>query len=204
MHSYSTDVSRLKIISKIGTASFLVSILLINLLNTSIQKIMMWMPYLDKIPYIPSLAIFGSLFALFYFIFDKVLWNITVKGISVSNTPNLHGEWKGHVVSKYEDRTTKTDVTVEIEQTWTSISITLKTTDSRSRSAAASIFTSESQLVYYYFNIPRSTTIESMHKHYGVATLNIIGNSKLEGEYFNCPDRGTYGDIFLEKVKKTQ
>ncbi|WP_048178422.1 hypothetical protein [Methanosarcina sp. MTP4] len=202
MHSYSTDVSRLKIISKIGTASFLASILLINFFDTIIQKIIMWIPYLDKTPYISSLAIFGCIFALFYFLFDKVLWNVTVKGISVSKTPDLTGEWKGYVVSKCEGKTTKTDVTVEIEQTWTSISITLKTTASRSRSAAASIFTSESQLVYYYFNVPRSTTVESMHKHYGVTTLNIIGNSKLEGEYFNCPDRGTYGDIFIEKVQK--
>lgn len=203
MHSYSTDVSRLKIISKIGAASFLVSLLLIKLFNTLIQKILTLAPYLDKTPYISSLTIFGVSFTFFYFVFDKVLWKISIKGTTLSKTPNLRGKWSGYVIVKRDGKRAKTYLDIEIKQTWTLISITLKTknSSSRSRSVAASIFTSEDQLIYYYFNVPCSTYEESMHKHYGVTTLNIIENKKLEGEYFNCPDRGTYGDIFLEKMQ---
>jgi hypothetical protein len=160
--------------------------------------VVVFIPYLDKAPSPPTLAIFGSIFLLFYITFDKIIWNISVKGSRLSKTPDLRGEWKGHIFTDYNGGT-ETDVKVKIEQTWTSISIVLETENSKSKSLAASILTSESRLVYYYFNEPRFTSIETMHKHYGVTTLDIIDSNQLEGQYFTCRDRKTYGEIYLKK-----
>jgi hypothetical protein len=200
MHSYSTDVNRLSVLSRIAGLSFLTCLLLTGILNNIIQKVVAFIPYLEKAPSLPTLAIFGSIFALFYLTFDKVLWRFSVRGLDLSKTPDLRGDWEGYIVTDY-DVGEKIDVKVKIKQTWTSIEIMLETKNSISRSHAASIVTSESRLLYYYLNEPNSNSIETMHLHYGVATLNILDSNKLEGQYFTGRDRKTCGDMYLQKCK---
>lgn len=198
MHSYSTDVNRLIVVSKIAGLSFLTCLLLIGILNDIIQEVVAFIPYLDKTPSLPTLAIFGLIFGLFYLIFDKILWRISVRGMKLYKIPDLRGEWKGHIATDYNGGT-EIDVKVKIEQTWTSIEIILETENSRSRSLTASIVTSESRLLYYYLNEPHSNSVGTMHLHYGVTTLNIL-NNRLEGQYFTSRDRKTCGDIYLQKI----
>jgi hypothetical protein len=200
MHSYSTDVNRLSVLNRIAGLSFLTCLVLTGILNNVIHKLVAFIPYLEKVPSLPALAIFGSIFALFYLAFDKVLWRISVGGLDLYKTPDLRGSWKGYIVTDY-DVGAKIDIEVKIKQTWTSIEITLETKNSRSRSHAASIVTSESRLLYYYLNEPNSNSVETMHLHYGVATLNILDSNKLKGQYFTSRDRKTCGDIYLQKFK---
>lgn len=198
MHSYSTDINKLTLLSKIAVFSLLASLLLSSILNYLLQKAVALFPYIEIPTSISLKSLFGVIFLLFYLLFDEIVWKTSVRGLTLSKTPDLRGEWKGHVVTDYNGGT-EIDVKVKIEQKWTSIAITLETENSRSKSLAASILTSESRLIYYYFNEPRSTSLETMHKHYGVTTLDIIDSNKLEGQYFTCRDRKTYGEIYLKK-----
>jgi|GEM_PF-477780 len=202
MHSYSTDENRFTIVKKIGIISFLLSLFLVWTLNTLTSKFISLIHYSGKIPSISSIFIFGSLFAAFYYLLDRLAWKICVMGFSCSKIPNLSGEWIGHIKSSHKEGTA-IDAKVKIEQTWTSISIILETEKSKSKSFTASILTSESRIFYHYLNEPKFTTESTMCIHYGVTGLDIKSNKELEGFYFTDRGRKTYGEIYLTKLSRS-
>ncbi|WP_319509122.1 hypothetical protein [uncultured Methanolobus sp.] len=182
----------------VGVASFAVTLLLLKIFNVIVDCINS-LPYVSYIPYIPQIATFGFVYLFFFKLFDRRLWKKSLFGFSFSQIPNLAGSWKGHIKSNYNEGT-KTDITVDIEQTWSSISIILKTATSKSESEVASISLSKSRLVYQYFNEPSSNSAKSMHKHYGFTFLDFENDNSLKGSYFTCRDRQNNGDIYLRRI----
>ncbi|SDF29958.1 hypothetical protein SAMN04488589_0272 [Methanolobus vulcani] len=199
MHSYSIDEKRIKILSSIGSLAFIASLIILKIFNPIVDNINA-LPYINHVPYIPQLATFGFLYMLFFYLLDRVLWKISLKGFRLSKVPDLNGKWKGHIITSHNSRY-KIDITVDIQQTWSSISIILKTNTSKSKSEVASISLSESRLVYQYVNEPSSNSAETMHKHYGITFLDFEEINTLKGSYFTCRDRQTHGDIFLKRSK---
>uniref|UniRef100_UPI00373FCA6D Cap15 family cyclic dinucleotide receptor domain-containing protein n=1 Tax=Methanosarcina barkeri TaxID=2208 RepID=UPI00373FCA6D len=138
---------------------------------------------------------FAIVFMIFFYSYDRYLWKL-----KFSKIPNLSGKWNGRIKTSY-GKGEEIDVEVNIKQTWSSISIVLKTSNSKSKSKTASISLSEARLVYQYFNEPLSSSVATLHKHYGVTFLDFDEIDRLEGSYFTCKDRQTHGEIFLERKK---
>ena len=94
--------------------------------------------------------------------------------------------------------------TIEIEQTWDEILVSLDGAESPSHSHSASILVDEKAwptLSYNYLN-EGGKTRDDVKPHYGSATLEYYSeNDKLEGQYVNRPDhRGTHGIMELYRV----
>lgn len=198
MHSYSIDEKRIKILSSIGSLAFIVTIVLAKIFTSFVGNINDFF-HLNHSLSIPQLAIFGLAYISFFYFFDRYLWKKSLFAFRFSQIPYLEGAWKGHIKSSYNGGT-KTDIRVDIEQTWSSISIILKTATSKSESEVASISVSKSRLVYQYFNEPSSNSAKTMHKHYGFTFLDFENGNSLKGSYFTCRDRQNNGDIYLKRT----
>lgn len=196
MHPYSTDSKRIKVLGSIGSLAFITSIVILKLLNSFVDYFNS-LPYFSRIPYIPQMSFFAVVFMLFFYSYDRYLWKFLWK-LKLSQIPNLNGKWNGYIKTSHSEGK-EINVEVNIKQTWSSIFIVLKTSDSKSKSETASISLSESRLMYQYFNEPLSSSVETLHKHYGVAFLDFDEINRLEGSYFTCKDRQTHGEIFLER-----
>lgn len=199
MHSYSIDKKRINIFKIIGTTSLIFSSLLLKLVN-GILDIINSLPYINYFPLISQLSMFGLFFCILYILFEKCLWKFEIFGFRMSKIPDLNGTWAGKIISNHGGRH-EIDVTVTIEQTWSKMSIILKTANSKSKSKSASMFIKEKRLCYHYLNEPSSITPDTMSKHYGVAYLDFDEDGTLEGNYFNDWERGTFGKITLEKLE---
>ena len=193
MHSYSIDDKRIKILGSIGGVSFLVSFFILEKINGFVDSIN-GLPYINDIPYIREISTFGAVFMAVFYLFDRLLWKF-----KLSKIPNLNGDWEGKIETSHNGK--EFDIKVNIKQTWSSISIILETANSRSKSEVASISISKSRLVYQFFNEPLFITEKTLHKHNGITFLNFEGNDILNGHYFNDRDRGTYGDLYIERIK---
>lgn len=193
MHSYSIDNKRIKVLASIGGISYLVSFFILEKINGFIDSIN-GISYINGIPYIREISIFGTVFMILFYLFDRHLWNH-----KLSKIPNLSGEWKGKTKTSYDEK--EYEVKVNIKQTWSKISVILKTADSSSKSEVASILMLKSRLVYQFFNEPSSSSKETLHKHYGITMLDFKEKNILEGFYFTDRDRKTQGDIYLQRIK---
>lgn len=143
-----------------------------------------------------SIALYGLLF----WAFDRAVWKLRVGSWRLSVIPDLSGSWTGTVTSSH-DRTVTHQCECTIKQTWSNLSVTFETDQSRSTSTWGALLTEDSSdcgLMYGYLNEPTSSAASSMHAHRGYATLRwTIDFAKLEGEYFTGRDRRTSGDIHL-------
>ena len=153
-----------------------------------------------KITYtVTSLAVFSILFWLF----NKFIWRIMTK---LLNVPDLNGIWncKGHSFNSATKDEVDWNSVIEIKQIWSKIAIYQRTKDSDSHSVSVigSIKIEESGevlLSYVYENTPRINTPDLI-KHKGLVTLRFNKyRAKASGDYFNEPNRCTYGTMELEK-----
>lgn len=198
MHSYSTDEKRINVMKYIGLISVLLTSVFVTIINWLVDYINK-LSYIDLISPISIIAIFGFVFLLVFYLFDRYLWKISKAGLKLSKIPNLNGVWKGKIQTNYVEGM-EIDADVEIKQTWSSISIVLKTKNSKSSSEVAFIATSKSQLIYHYFNQPSNISDKNLHKHYGTVFLDLEGNDNLNGFYFTDRDRKTQGNICLNRT----
>ena len=190
MHSYDLE-GRAKIY--IGLAAL--SILPVWLLDTGLSAInyepQWWL----------STPSFAGFYSVLYWLFNCYVWRWGfLRKLRILNVPDLNGEWGGMIQSSSHKNVTQ-QFTVIIMQSWSRISITLETRESRSRSNVASLKVSDSpfpELIYTYTNEPKSNSPNTMHIHRGVAFLE-YKNLNLEGGYFTGRDRNTYGQIRLKR-----
>ena len=96
-------------------------------------------------------SILGT-FGVFFYAFDRWLWRKRLfRLIGWTAVPDLKGSWVGTAQETSTADRDAVDVTVEIEQNWSSISIVLTGNDSRSVSTVAGFETKEAgptRLVY--------------------------------------------------------
>jgi hypothetical protein len=102
----------------------------------------------------------------------------------------------------------KTNVEVEIEQSWRKMIVKLEGDDSSSRSLGASIITQQGRpkLTYYYLNEPDYDAPDSYTMGYGTTSVKLYegegdnNEDVLDGIYYTGPDRGEHGKIHLTRV----
>lgn len=146
------------------------------------------------------LAVFGVL----YLIFDKWLWKREwIRRMLL--VPNLNGAWScsGHTKTREGlPVDTPWDAEILIVQSWSRISVCLKTKTSASHSIAASLYLEPGRgyrLIYHYDNKPRVGASE-LRRHNGLADLMFDDSgASAEGQYFTDGDRMTVGEMHLTR-----
>lgn len=140
----------------------------------------------------------GAIFTLLYYLFDNFFWKIKIFG-----NVDLSGKYQCEGVSKDKSQKEKDrfTATIIIKQTWTKISVNLKTDKSYSDSFMAKISQNgvgDIRLDYCYTNNTDQTNKDMVSRHTGTAT--IIFSSEIKGKYYNQPDdRMRYGELVLTK-----
>ena len=140
----------------------------------------------------------GAIFTLLYYLFDNFFWKIKIFG-----NVDLSGKYQCEGVSKDKSQKEKDrfTATIIIKQTWTKISVNLKTDKSYSDSFMAKISQNgvgDIRLDYCYTNNTDQTNKDMVSRHTGMAT--IIFSSEIKGKYYNQPDdRMRYGELVLSK-----
>jgi len=160
----------------------------------------------------------GIISSALYIGFTRYLWRWRwLHDNGVISIPDLNGTWEGYLYTSADadsisdeqivtegrqiDGLTKQETSIEIEQSWDRIRVTLQGPESPSYSRAATILVSEKAwptLSYNYWN-EGSPTNDDLDPHYGTAVLEYNKEEdKLEGKYYNRPDqRGTHGILEL-------
>ena len=147
----------------------------------------------------PSILFF---YGLLFVVFDKWSWKFFRK-IGFVKTPNLNGEWKGHLKSSFDEHSYEIKTTLKIFQTWTRIKILLTTEQSSSQSETASIIIDAPEgkyLSYQYINEPKPNAVKTMSIHRGTARL--LFNEKentFSGEYYSGRDRQNFGSLYFKR-----
>lgn len=199
MHPYATDSNETKSVPLYIAA---LSIIAAYMLPVGLKAAHIEVPWWVDAP-----SVVGF-YALFFTGFDRWLWRTAlVRKAGLVKLPDLNGTWIGYVASSFDEHSYKHDAQLYISQTWTRISITLKTDRSQSHSLIGGIITQNATaniLGYEYANEPRANAISTMHAHRGTSRLvlsRVDDVCVLEGDYYTGRDRQNYGIIHFEKSK---
>lgn len=198
MHPYATNSNERKIVP---LCLAFISILAAWGLNRVFELTGLNLPWWADVPS------FVFIYSFFYFLFDKFIWKFSLlHKIKVVRIPDLNGDWEGHSISSFDEHSTKYKGTLKIHQSWTHISIILKTEYSKSHSLTASISIDnfmETILTYEYLNVPLPNAEKTMHIHRGTVRFSLETDSKaLDGEYYSGRDRQTFGISRFERVQE--
>jgi hypothetical protein len=197
MHGYSTDSDEKRVVplflAGLAIALAWMSSYLLAVTHFSV-------PWWADAP--SSMFFYGVVYALF----DRYLWGCPLmRKLGLVKTPNLTGCWRGYLTSSFDNHAKRHDLSVEIFQSWTQISILFSTVTSVSRSCVAVIQVSDPEgvaLIYQYENQPLADAMRTMHMHYGTAMLRML-DGRLTGDYYAGRDRGTFGRISCRKLPRT-
>jgi len=145
--------------------------------------------------------VFGAVF----WVFNEHLWKCKyIRNILLM--PDLNGTWECTGSTKIKNgETANYNWTAEltITQSWSKISVRLKTKDSVSHSTAASITRLEGQgfkVLYHYQNSPTAIA-DNLNKHDGASEIIFDTNcSTGSGHYFTDRHRSTVGKMDLRKL----
>ena len=156
------------------------------------------------------LANVPTLLTLLGVAFDLWLWRIPLLG-GVHRRPRIYGTWQTTITPHpdshidNEENRGPIEATVEIEQSFWSLTVTLKTAESESISRAESIAPdggskTRKVLTYVYTNTPQLAVRHRSPIHVGAANLTIEGvqPDALRGTYWT--DRLTVGDLELRRL----
>jgi hypothetical protein len=197
MHPYATDSNETKAIPLYLAA---LSVVAAYLLHVILEKYKLAVPW-----WIDAPSVIGF-YGLFYIVFNNWLWRTSlVRKIGLVKLPDLNGTWTGYIASSFDEHAGRHNGQLLINQTWTRISITLKTDNSQSHSLIGGIITQNAAanvLDYEYSNEPRSHAVATMHAHRGTARLILNKNNDLwilEGDYYTGRDRQNYGTLHMER-----
>jgi hypothetical protein len=195
MHGYSTDTDEKRVVILFLAA---LAIALAWVSSNLLAAIHLAMPWWADAP--SSMFFYGVLYALF----DRHLWRHPfMRKLGLVKTPNLTGCWRGYLTSSYDNHSKRHDLSVDIFQSWTQISILFSTVTSVSRSCVAVIQVSDPEgiaLIYQYENQPLADATRTMHMHYGTAMLRMLNGNGLTGDYYAGRDRGTFGRISCHRL----
>lgn len=158
-----------------------------------------------KVSYLQPYSFAVSIVILFFIAFDRWLWRIPPIARAL-HYPVLWGTWKGQLRSTWIDPSTgqgtePIDVFLVIRQTYSTVSITLMTKESSSRSLVASLDTPNDDIAgisSIYQNIPRTLIQRTSRIHHGSLMLEVHGSpaNHLAGSYWT--DRDTKGELVLD------
>lgn len=142
---------------------------------------------------------------------DRYFWHVRLAQELGSVPRDLRGTWKGTLTIHWVDPATGASPAPKpaylvVRQSSSTVSITMFTDESRSRSSLGNVSTHDElpSLDYMYFNRPRNAIEARSRRHSGSTALYIIGNpvTRMTGHYWT--DRDTRGDLdFVERVHKS-
>lgn len=145
------------------------------------------------------------IYGLIHYFYNNRLWKLKLFGVRFSYIPNCNGTWFGEIESTFQ-RGTKIFGMLQINQTWSKISLYFKneTSESFSRMASLNITSGPSQgLIYEYANEPRTNASETMHSHRGFAFLKLsTDGERLDGDYYTGRDRNYQGTMSFQMVSR--
>ena len=149
---------------------------------------------------VSAMAVYGFLYALF----NQSIWRWPWAR-ALLLVPNLNGTWECEGSTVCKNGTAAGwpwTGTVTIRQSWTKIVVTLTTSQSTSRSIAASLYEEPGagyRLIYHYDNKP-GVAESDLCRHTGLCSLlfDEHGNSAA-GDYFSDKDRMTVGTMKLRR-----
>ena len=189
MHPYSTYESRVRVYSLLAILSVAFAWLM-ALIASSFD-------YPQWLVSAPSVL---GVYTLLYLVFDRWFWRTALAQRSeLAGVPDLSGVYDGKLTSTFKDDAGNNmvrDISLEIQQTWTRISVEMNVTSGSSTSRSISAIGSISQdgtstrLVYLYQNkVNPGIADDDMRDHEGAADLRIKPDRTLEGTYFNARNR---------------
>lgn len=195
-HPYSTDSSERETVPLYIAGAAIASALALGW----IFKALSWLPpaWIDA----PSTIAF---YGIYYQLFRVWIWRWPLlRTFGIIKIPDLRGEWRGHVVTTYDEHSGKHEVHVSIQQTWTDMRVLLKSAYSQSTSLIGGIVTRDAVVLSYeYLNEPLPSAAGTMHAHRGSARLILSDDGLfLDGDYYTGRDRTNYGALFLRKKGK--
>ena len=157
------------------------------------------------------LAFLPTLIVLLFAAFDTLLWRIQPIRFAVRKRPRLRGTWQGTLSSQQRTRGGKEinrpdiPIFLAMRQSFTELSITLLTSESKSRSTIASIqqnANGDFSIYYHYQNSPSVAVRERSPVHLGGAVIEVtsLDPQTLTGEYWT--DRWSRGDFNATRVSR--
>ena len=158
------------------------------------------------------LPIMVSTDLVFYWLFARFLWKLSIFKNWLVPFPNLNGTWKGEIRTtwidpKTEERPSPIPAILTIKQSFLNVSCVMRTAEMTSRSLTSDfVLDKENQLerlVYTYDSNPIQTVKERNPQHCGTMAFEIIREKKkikLAGGYWT--DRKTTGTIEMDFWKK--
>ena len=197
MHPYAVDSAERK------NFAYLFAILSISLILV-IQQVLVY--FSISLPWFICIPSPFVVFRTLWFFFDSYFWKFPMfYSVGLVKTPNLSGEWYGNLQSSYDKYHTTHQISLEIHQNWTNISLFLHSNTSSSKSEVASIYINNPTgpvVNYQYQNDPNPKTPRSMHIHRGTTSLRYnASKNTLEGSYYTDGKRKNSGKIRLERDK---
>lgn len=143
-------------------------------------------------------------------LWDRVLWHLPPVQRLKSIPRDIRGTWRGTLTSHWVDPGTggppvPKPAYLVVRQSFTNVSVTMFTDESRSRSSLGSVSAGDDlpSLDYMYFNRPDNSIESRSRRHSGSTALDVIGTptNRMTGHYWT--DRDTRGDLeFVERVHK--
>lgn len=196
MHEYSSDTSDRRLAVWIIAV---IAVMIAYLYQLTASYLNFNLPWWVESPSI--MLVYG----IMYYFYDRRFWKLRVFGFRFSYIPDCSGTWYGEIESTFSGGS-KICGMLQIHQTWSKISIRLKTTTSESfsRMASFNIELGPSQgLVYEYTSDPRANTAATMHAHRGFAFLKISTDGEwLDGDYYTGRDRDNQGTMRFRLVSQ--
>lgn len=190
MHAYATDSSERKTVNIVLA---LAGVILALVLHWILQTVKTGVPWWVDIP-----SVMGF-YGILYSAFDRRLWKLGIlHKVGLVKVADLSGTWIGYVCSSFDNHAEQHEATLTINQTWTKISINMRTERSDSHSQVSAIFREPEIVVrYQYLSEPRSDSKDTMHTHRGTAWL-VLRENGLEGEYYTGRDRQNHGKLSFQ------
>lgn len=188
MHSYGTTPDERR------TVIFwlsVISVLIVYGIHALIKEIGGEFPWFVEVPG-PVVV-----FAILFYCFDHHLWESIIFGRRLSRIPIFRGPWAGQLNSNLAGNETAY-VSVDIQQTWSRISITLTARNSKAKSSMATVDLADGALHYEFLNEPAALAPATMEIFRGTCTLE-ISKDKINGSYYTGRGRGTIGTLTLER-----
>ena len=142
-----------------------------------------------------AIAYSSTVTSVIVILYVSFIWRIN----PFEKNPKLRGEYKGTLISNYDNK--KREIKIVIYQNLFETRISFKSGESSSKSITANFYDEygTKMLSFGYINNPKAIYKDRSPIHYGMCILEIKDKDHLDGQYFT--DRCTAGDIKLESIK---
>jgi SMODS-associating 2TM, beta-strand rich effector domain len=140
---------------------------------------------------------------------DLLLWRYWPFQLIRGVPRNVRGTWQGTLTTQWKDPASGVtpapkSAYLVVRQTFTSVSVTMFTDESRSHSSLGRVWSADDQttLDYMYLNGPDNSLEHRSRIHHGSTSLYVTGRpaTRLRGHYWT--DRDSRGELDLGKRSK--